>query len=162
MPSAADTFTLDSAGSNNASAFSKVSTFTADKNLAFDGNYNLRKTADTIGMATATGALASNVITVSGLENKILVGGVEIVAAFDSTGGDAVSLIIQGGDGAGNFTTISTVIANVDQSTQGVKYAAIDLTDVYVPQIRFVMNPENRTIKSSATGTCNFKLGVGS
>ena len=152
MPSAADTFTLDSAGSNNASAFSKVSTFTANKNLAFDGNYNLRKTADTIGMATANGALASNVITVSGLENKILVGGVEIVAAFDSTGGDAVSLIIQGGDGAGNFTTISTVIANVDQSTQGVKYAAIDLTDVYVPQIRFVMNLRTERLKAQQQG----------
>ena len=162
MPSAADTFTLDSAGSNNASAFTKVTSFTSNQNLAFDGNYNLRQTADSIGMATATGALASNVITVSGLENKVLVGGVEIVAAFDSTGGDAVSLIIQGGDGAGNFTTISTVIANVDQSTQGVKYAAIDLTNVYVPQIRFVMNPENRTIKSSAKGTCNCKLGLGS
>ena len=53
-------------------------------------------------------SLASNAMTVSGLQNKILVG-IEIVA-FDSTGGDAVSLIIQGGDGAGNFTTIDTII----------------------------------------------------
>lgn len=148
--------TLDS---NNLNVtLTKVTTAVSDQNLEAEGSYNLLVSENSVNLHDNDGAIASSSITDLSVLNKYSVGSIEFVTAF---GLDEVSsLVLQAGDGSGNWTDLETVIADTEPNVAGTKAAFIDLRNVFVPQLRYIFNPENNTIEQTTNGIVKFKIGV--
>jgi hypothetical protein len=129
----------------------------AGRNLTMPGTYKFQQTATSLTLASEdnTNAIYSATFT-DDLGGKVLIAGLEIETPFETA---TVSLKVQGGDGT-NWTDIITLIDNVVPSTVGVTYTTLDLSNTYIPVIRFVMNSENQVIKDTANGTLNFRLST--
>tara|TARA_E500000178_G_C16986027_1_gene738239 strand:+ start:730 stop:1185 length:456 start_codon:yes stop_codon:yes gene_type:complete len=143
---------------NSSVVLSKVTTAVSDQNLDAEGSYSLLVSVDSVNLHVSDGAIASSSITDLSVLNKYSVSSIEFVTAF---GFDEVSsLILQAGDGSGNWTDLETVIADTEPNVAGTKAAFVDLRNVFVPQLRYVFNPENNTIEHQTNGIVKFKIGV--
>ncbi len=144
---------------NNISVLlSEVTTAVSDQNLSAEGNFNILVSSNSAALASANGAIASSVINDQSVLNKYSVGSIEFVTAFDN---DVVSsLILQAGDGSGNWTDVLTVISDTKPNVAGTTASTMDLRNLYVPQLRYVFNKENNTVDNITNGIVKFKIGV--
>lgn len=145
--------------SNNPNVtFTKKTNANAGENLKAEGSFSILVTANSAALASANGAIASSVINDQSVLNKYSVGSIEFVTAFDN---DVVSsLVLQAGDGSGNWTDVLTVISDTEPNVSGTTASTMDLRNLYVPQLRYVFNKENNTVDNVTNGIVKFKIGV--
>jgi len=145
--------------SNNPSVtLTKITAAVSDQNLSAEGNFNILVSSNSAALASANGAIASSVINDQSVLNKYSVGSIEFVTAFDN---DVVSsLVLQAGDGSGNWTDVLTVISDTKPNVAGTTASTMDLRNLYVPQLRYVFNKENNTVDNVTNGIVKFKIGV--
>ena len=145
--------------SNNPNVtLTKVTAAVSDQNLSAEGSFNILVSSNSAALASANGAIASGVINDQSVLNKYSVGSIEFVTAFDN---DVVSsLVLQAGDGSGNWTDVLTVISDTKPNVAGTTASTMDLRNLYVPQLRYVFNKENNTVDNVTNGIVKFKIGV--
>ena len=145
--------------SNNPNVtLTKVTAAVSDQNLNAEGSFNILVSSNSAALASANGAIASGVINDQSVLNKYSVGSIEFVTAFDN---DVVSsLVLQAGDGSGNWTDVLTVISDTKPNVAGTTASTMDLRNLYVPQLRYVFNKENNTVDNVTNGIVKFKIGV--
>ena len=113
---------------NSSVVLSKVTTAVSDQNLDAEGSYSLLVSVDSVNLHVSDGAIASSSITDLSVLNKYSVSSIEFVTAF---GFDEVSsLILQAGDGSGNWTDLETVIADTEPNVAGTKAAFVAIVDL--------------------------------
>lgn len=99
-------------------------------------------TAESSVLAATTDALASPIIgslsePKNAFSNKKITVGLDVTVAFADV---AATLIVEGSPDGTNWATVATASSDVDPHLTGVKIYLADLTGIFVPFYRLILN----------------------